>query len=288
MNRLNHFLEISLASGMLGVISEYLAGVHVSCMILTLLIIIDTTAGILNARKYHRFSSRGLKLLVKKVMSYGVAILTVRLLEINIFSSLNTSVLSNTLASFLAITESVSILENLALLGAPLPPNILSFLLENLKIAQIGNTFTGAAKKNKSYMSEIEDIIAYHIPTFEKTCLRGLLEVKFEVWKNVAIQLDIALNDVTEMDNEHLYFQVLSLIELALRDMNVRWEEEQIPKDCIQRFTKGHQPKVDNWLKKVNTICHSKDGVQEKKNQLIESIIVLLYQTIVDAHKSKY
>lgn len=288
MNRFNHFLEVGLVSGMLGVAWEYLAGVHVSCMVLTMLIIIDTVAGILNARKYHRFSSRGLKLLVKKVTAYGVAILTVRLLEINIFASLNTSVLSNTLASFLAVTESVSILENLALLGAPLPPNILSFLLGNLKIAQIGGTLSSAAKKSRNYMSEIEDIIAYHIPAFEKECLRKLLEIKFEVWKNVAVQLDIALNDVTEMDNEHLYFQVLSLIELAFKDMNVRWEEEQIPKDCIQRFTKGHQPKVDNWLKKVNIICHSKDSVQEKKNQLIESLIVVLYQTVVDAHKSKY
>ncbi len=288
MNRLNHFWELGIVSGIIGIFSEYLAGVHASCLLLVLLIIIDTTAGILNARKYHRFSSRGLKLLVKKVLSYGVAIFTVRLLEISIFSGFHTSVLSNTMASFLALTESVSILENLALLGAPLPPNILYFLLRNLKTAKAGSTYSVLAKKSRNYMAEIEDIIIYHIPTFEKECLRKLLEIKFEVWKNMAIQLDIALNDVTEMGNEHLYFHVLSLVELAYRDMEAGWAEAQLSEDCIKRFNTGHQPKLDAWLRKVSVICHSADSVQNKKSQLIESLIVLLYQTVVDVHKNKY
>ncbi len=113
--------------------------------------------------------------------------------------------------------------------------------------------------------------------------MRRLLEIKFEVWKNVVIHIDEGLNDKTT-GNEVIYYKTMALIENGFKDMEERWIEE-IPQECIDAFKSWHQDRVNQWLNKVREICYSDKSWQDKKKQIIESIIVILYQTIVDAQK---
>lgn len=133
MNRTNYLMEIFYLSGIIGIISQFLGELETSYIILLALLILDTVTGMVVAIRHRRFSSRGLAKLLKKVIPYTVSIITVRLLEIGMLPLFETTILSEVMIAFLQITEAVSILENLTLLGVPIPSNFITILLNNLK-----------------------------------------------------------------------------------------------------------------------------------------------------------
>ncbi|MBU3143023.1 phage holin family protein [Clostridium sp. CF012] len=283
MHKNDFLLQIYGVSGILGFLSEMFNSMQTSYIILLVLIILDTITGISTAIKYKRFSSTGLRKATKKIITYSICVITVKLLETILNPLITTSILSQTIIAFLAITESVSILENLPLLGVPIPSNILPILITTLKIP--GLTAMIATSKDKhSEFSDIDDIINYQIPAFEDKYIRNFLEIKCDVMKSTINQ--IILIDETPNDNpDILFYRILSTIELGLKDMNKKWLEEKIPPKYIESFSKVNQPKVDNCLEKLKIICYSTKTTSEKKAQIIDCIIIILYQTIIDARK---
>jgi len=87
-----------------------------------------------------------------------------------------------------------------------------------------------------------------------------------------------------EISNDHIYYKVISLIQLGLNEIQDKWKDE-VPQDYINKFNTCHQPKVDTWLKKISLICYSNESVTNKKERLVESILIILYETIIDARK---
>lgn len=284
MNRLNHLIQIGFISGIIGIISEYFGSVRVSYIVLLVLISIDTFTGVLKAVKYQRFSSSGFIKLFSKIILYSLSILTVRLLEIGLDSFINTTLLSQITVAMLAIAESISILENLTLLGVPLPSNFIKKLFGDLVLPIVGKV-TGNTSYIDKYILEINDIIKYTLPTFNDDCMKHLLIINFEVWKNVAMQINNALTEKESKNNDLIFYKVKVLVQSAFNETREKWAEDKISDECIERFNINHQHKVNAWMKKVNDICFSQNDIQVKKEQLIESIVVLLYQTIVDAKK---
>jgi hypothetical protein len=65
-----------------------------------------------------------------------------------------------------------------------------------------------------------------------------------------------------------------------------RWRKEGVLKKCAEAFNNFHAEKVEKWLQKVWSLCYSDERTRDKEEQFIESIIILLYQTIIDARKS--
>lgn len=284
MDKNDILLKIYGVSGILGFLSEIFATVHTSYIILLVLIILDTLTGISTAIKYKKFCSRGLCKATKKVMTYTISIITVRLLETILDPLIATTMLSQIIVAFLAVTECVSILENLALLGVPIPPNILPLLIKGLKIPGLNTILENSEEKKKEF-SDIDDIINYQIPTFEDKNMRTFLEIRYDVWKSIITQ--IMLIDETTNDNpDILFYKVLSLVELGLIEMNKKWAEEKIPTKYIKNFSDKNQSKVDKCLEKLKLTCYSEKTTKEKKDQIIDCIVIILYQTIIDARKS--
>ncbi|EOD00485.1 phage holin family protein [Caldisalinibacter kiritimatiensis] len=284
MNKFSSILNISFISSIIAIISNCLGRNHASYIILLSLIIIDTLTGATVAVKYNRFGSKGFSKLVKKIITYATAILSVRLLEIGISSLVTTNIISQIAIIFLEITETISILENLTMLGVPLPASFIPFLLKHLKIPGIDAALS--SKKNKeSNIDEIEDMIKYHIPSFNDENLRLLLEIKFKSWKSLAYQINKIFKEINTTDNDHIYYKVMSLIKLEFKDMKLKWKEAGIPKEYIENFMSIHEPKISNWLEKIKNICYSNKPNDKKQSEIIDSIIVILYQTILDAHK---
>lgn len=281
----NYFLlKIYGVSGILGFLTETFASMHTSYIILLVLIILDTFTGISTAVKYKRFCSKGLCKFTKKVMTYSLSMITVRLMETILAPLITTTILSQIIVAFLAITESVSILENLTLLGVPLPPNILVILIKTLKIPGLNTILENSEKKEKEY-SDIDDIIDYQIPTFEDKYIRSFLEIKYNSWKSIINQ--IRLIDETDNDNpDILFYKILSLVQLGLSDMNKKWAEEKIPTKYIKNLSDKNQSKIDKCIEKLKVTCYSDKTSKEKKDQIIDCIVVILYQTIIDARKS--
>ena len=74
-----------------------------------------------------------------------------------------------------------------------------------------------------------------------------------------------------------------------MEDIQERWgSEETVSSECVQRFNEAHCEKVKKWLTKVKEISNASISNQQKEHAIIESIVVLLYQTILDARKGMY
>lgn len=281
----NHiWLKICEVSGILGFLSEIFTNIQTSYIILLVLIALDTFTGIFTAIKYKRFCSKGLCKFIKKIIPYSFSIITVRLLETILAPLVTTTMLSQVTIAFLAITESVSILENLTLLGVPLPANILPLLIKTLKIPGLNTVLENSKDKAKEF-SDIDDIINYQIPTFEDKAMRTFLEIKYDAWKTIINQ--IVLIDETTTDNpDILYYKILSIVKLGLDDVNKKWAKEKIPPKYIRNFSEKNQAKVDKCFDKLKVTCYSEKTTKEKKDQIIDCIVIILYQTIIDARKS--
>lgn len=276
-------LKIYGTSGILGFLSEIFANSQTSYLILLVLIILDTFTGIFTAIKYKRFSSRGLRKTTKKIITYTLCIITVSLLEVILNPLVTTTMLSQIIIAFLAITESISILENLTQIGVPIPANFLPILIKSLKIPGLNVILDTSVGKEKE-ISDIDDIINYTIPTFGDKNMRTFLEIKYNSWKSIVNQ--IMLIDETGNNPDILYYKILSLIELGLTDMDKNWNDEKIKATYIDNFSKKNKFKIDKCIEKLKPICDSGKSTKEKKEEFVDCIIIMLYQIIIDARKS--
>lgn len=283
MNKSYNTIAIYCVSGAIGILSEFFGSIRTSYLILLILLAIDTLAGIARGIKCGRFNSRGLKKLIKKAIAYSTAIITVRLLEIGILALYETTMLSQIMVAFLEITETISILEHMAFLGVPLPENFVRVLVRNLRIPGLGRALTRKMIE-EDYLSEIDDMIRYQIPTLSNEHARRLLEINFEVWKTISIQVNNVLEENGTSNRELMYYKILSLIESGFREMEELWKDE-IPAECIAKFKEWHQPRLDKWLNKIREIFYSYESAGRKRRMILESIIIILYQNIIDAQK---
>ncbi|WP_291634218.1 phage holin family protein [Clostridium sp.] len=284
MDNNTSFLKIWGVSWILGSISEIFTSMQISYTILLLLIILDTLTGIFTAIKYKRFSSIGLRKSTKKIITYSLCMITIRLLEIILDPIIITTMLSQIIIAFLAITESVSILENLSLLGLPIPATIIPLLISNLKIPVLNAILDKSKEKTKEF-SNIDDLIKYQIPSFEDEYMRTFLEIKYKTWKSIINQ--IMLIDESPNDNPDIFFyKILSIIDLGLSDMKNKLSEEKIPTKYIKNSSQNDQVKVDECLEKLKIICYSEKTIREKKDKIIDCIVIISYKTIIDARKN--
>lgn len=284
MNKIYSILDIYFISSIIGILCEIFFNIKISFTILLILIIIDTFTGTACSIKLKRFNSRGCSKFVKKVIVYSLSLISVRLLEMGIIPLVKTTLLSQIMVSYLEITECISILENLAVLGAPLPSDFILFLISNLKIPGLVNILK-MSKNTQKDVTEIDEIIKYQISEFNDKYIKRLLEIKFSIWESIIQQIHIILGNDSTDNNDLIYYRIMSLVESGFKEMNDAWKREGIPDDYIKRFTKSHQQRVDKWFVKLRKICYSNNTIQSKKEEIIDSIIVILYQTILDAHK---
>ncbi len=284
MEKYIYLIKISCISSFVAIIEAFSSTIQLSYVILLVLIFIDTLTGMFTALKYSRFSSKGLIKLLKKVITYTIAFLTIKLLELGILSFVETTILSNLLVAFLQVVETVSILENLTLLGVPLPANFINFLLSHIRIPGLSDAIRTNKNKQKD-ISEIDDIINYQILAFNDKNIRELLKIKFTFWKTLIMHINKIFENNNYSSTEHLCYKFLSLIEVEIKDMNKEISEANIPKKYIVIFEDNYRPIVNKWIQQMKKICFSDKPIEDKKNEIIESIVVISYKTILSTHK---
>lgn len=284
MNKTCNILQIGFISGIIGFISEYFGALKFSYVILLVLIFLDTLTGVAKALKYRRFSCYGLRKFTKKIITYSISILTARLMELGINNLFETSLLSQILAAYLVITESVSILENLALLGVPIPADFIQILLGKIRIPGINKMIGRAGRDEQVHIDEIDEIIMYQIPTFENEHIKRMLEIKFEVFKQTVLQIIKIFKSGDTDDRDLLYYKIMTVMQAAIQEIRDKWKDE-VPSKYIHLFNDEHQVKVDECFRKIKTILASGGKIKTRKEQLLDCIKVLMYQTIMDARK---
>ncbi len=285
MNRSMAVIEIGLLSGLLGIIAEYLGAVKLIYIILLIIIAIDTFTGIAVAIKSARFSARGVAKFIKKFLTYSISIVTVRLLEISMQNLFDTTVLSQIMAIFLVINETISVLENLAIMGVPLPSNFISYLLGHIRIPGIQELVKNSPGSRDENYNDVEDIIKYQISTFASDCTKRMLEINIEGYKLLMKQFKGVFKDQDNGNRDLVYYRILSRIQNTNSEIRNRWKEEGLSKNCIDSFNAIHMEKMEKWLQKIRVLCYSDEKAGKKEEELMESIVVLLYQTVIDARK---
>lgn len=286
MGEITKLIEMWELKLIIGSILAVFAPFKTAMAILLVMIIIDTATGSYYAAKIGKFSSKRFRKGVGKTITYMTSIIVMRLLEVGIESIIATTLITLIIVDYLIITEAISILENLTLLDVPLPAGFLKIILKSINYHKFTDLFSKGLEK-QNYLSEIDEIIDYQIPTIKSGCMRELLAIKFNEWKSVINIIDMQLSNDNSISSDLIYYRVSALITATNNALVDKWAEAGISQECISLFYACHEKRVKKWIELIKQICYSEENVENKKKQIIEKTIILLYQTIIDIQKEE-
>lgn len=270
----------------MGIFLSIISPFKTEIIILVLMLLLDTFTGTIYAIKMRKFSSTGLKKGLKKVFFYSLFLLVIRLVEIGISSIYSTTILTNIFASTLIIIEATSSLENLVLLGVPLPKGISDFILKQISNTPISNLVISSTHR-QDYIEEINDMLSVALPIVEDKYFKRLLEIKFEEWTSLVNHIDVDFSSIYSDNKEILFFRISTLVSAARIRIRDRWLKEGIPAECIKSFNDWHEIKFTKWLATLKLVCLNDNDMDKKKTEIIEKLIVFLYKTITDIKKAE-
>lgn len=253
-------------------------------IVLITLILIDTITGIAKGKKYHSLSLRRFSIVLIKLATYTASILTVRLLEIGIAGLYDTTLLSQLILVYLILAEVTSILENLTLLGVPIPSDFIPFLLSQIKIQGIHNLKNTPGKYYKQ-KSEIKEIIKLQIPEIKDDQFQKSLLIYFNFWEQILSEIDSLLKK--EENVENIYFKLLLLIHLSINEINIQLIKEDIPSQYILAINEKNKTIINDLSKKIEKILYSQQSMNSKQEQIKYLILVSIYQIYASAKKGK-
>lgn len=280
--RLVDFWEYKL---FLSLIAVLFAPFKIALLILFIMIFMDTLTGCIYAFRIKKFSSAKLRRGLGKFIMYTSSIVVVRLLEIGINEVFKTTTFTNVIVSYLVLTESLSVLENLTLLGAPLPMGLKNIILAQIKNNILGVMFKGNTQ-NVTIISEILDMINYQLAPIKNEKLRAFIKIKLEEWSEFITIMDKQFIGYGEDKNKELiYLRVAAQINLTFTKVNERCIEEDIPKSLMNSFNEIHGIRIEQMINDIGRICHDEPLIEEIRKKISERIIVYLYQNILNAHK---
>jgi toxin secretion/phage lysis holin len=254
-------------------------------LVLLIIIIIDTLTGVYYSVKYKKFSSKGFRKGIKKLITYFIAVAVVRLFEIGISELINTNMYTTFILSYLIVTETTSVLENLTLLGVPIPYQFISKIIKLIKL-KLFKGLLDEESSNQDYINEIDDMIKYQVPNIKSENIRKLIVIKFEEWKSTINIIGLQLSSNVE-NGDIIFYKVTGLINNTRALMEEKWLDSEIPKVCIINFKLWHQSRIEKWTKEVEAICKSSDTAENKYKMIMDKIVILLYQTIIDVQKGE-
>lgn len=287
MNNLIKFSTNNLQNKVLmGICLSIISPFKTELIILALMIMLDTITGTLYAIKMRKFSSTGLKRGLKKILFYSLFLLVIRLVEIGISSLYSTTILTNVIASTLIIIEATSSLENLVLLGVPLPKGITDFILKQISSTPITNLVLSSSQR-PDYIEEINDMLSVLLPTIEDKNFKRLLEIKFEEWTSLVNHMDVDFNSIYSDNKEILFFRISTLVSATRLRIRDRWQKEGVPSECMKAFDDWHEIRVTKWLATLKIVYYNDNDMDKKKKEIMEKLIVFLYKTITDIKKAE-
>jgi toxin secretion/phage lysis holin len=282
---LKYFYSWEIKLG-ISILTVFFSPFYMSITILFILIVIDTAAGGYYAYKTRRFTSKGFKKSLFKLITYFSSILVVRLLEMGISELIHTEVITNLITAYLIVTEGISVLRNLTLLGAPLPSKLSAIIIKQIKNETLDELFQSGSNKQE-YIQEVRDIIEYQIPSIRCPHMRDYLTIKLKEWAQFINILDSHFLSSGLDNNELFFYRVTNLINLTMDQVNDKASEAKIPSECIECIKQWHKPMIERIRNSIKEICYLNEPMERKKNLIIEKVIIGLYQTITDIQKIK-
>lgn len=275
-------MKFRLKKGMF-IMYIYISDLLTPYFILITLILIDTISGIAKGKKYHSFSLKRFSNLLIKIVTYTASIFTVRLLEVGIASLYETTLLSQLIIVYLILAEVTSVLENLTLLGVPIPSNFIPKLLSQIKIQGIHN-LKNTADEHYKQKSEIKDIIKLQIPEIKDDQMQQSILIYFNFWEKVLTDIDSLFKEDENIDS--IYFKLTFLIHISINEINIQWLKEGIPTQYIIKINEKNKRVVADLSKKIEKILYGSHSINSKQEQVKYLILVSIYQIYDIAKKA--
>jgi toxin secretion/phage lysis holin len=253
-------------------------------IILFLMITMDTITGSIYAMTTRKFNSKGLKRGLIKLTTYFASILVVRLLELGISSLFSTTSITLFMISYLLFTEAISVLENLTLLGVPIPSGFKNFIKKQLGDFQIFNQEDSQDIKQK-YIKEIFDLIDQSKNVLCDEFIESVKILLEELAQFINI-VDLKIhNNEAQTDNELFFYRVITLINSTNERVRQRLEESNINRSFNYYYKKHYTERMDKFLEYTKDICTGENTIERKKLQLFDKVLTLAYQIIMDLQK---
>jgi len=185
-SRLIAITHLGFYKALLALVIATFTPIAYSLMILYILMGIDLGLGVWKGVSFQSFSSKRLRMGLGKIILYAIGIVAVRLLEQQIHAP--NTMLTDTLIIFLSITELISIIETLVLLGVPIPSEkIIKMITDNIKIDGIHFSCDKEINKN---IEEINKIRLLNVPAIPDKATREMVEAKVGGLEEVIKQIN--------------------------------------------------------------------------------------------------
>ncbi len=248
--------------------------------ILITMLFLDTFTGIAYAIRMKKFSSSGIKSGIGKVITYFLAILVVRLLEIGISSIVNTVVITHAITTYLIITEGLSVLENLTLLGVPIPPAI-----RNMILKQFDNTVIDSLFKPNDIKFQLPlDIneLSHNISNINEEQTRDLYTIILKEFTDFIIILNS--DTFFTSDNKDLfYYKVMASLNISNDKIYQECKRKNISSTIICKVVNPKSEDMMTWKNEIKNLCYSDESLEEKKQKLTEDVLLFLYKLIAES-----
>jgi toxin secretion/phage lysis holin len=255
-------------------------------IMLLALIVIDTICGAFNAAKMGGFTSAGFKRSLAKMLTYAAAILVVRLSEVGISHIIETTAPTHIIISFLIITEAISVLENLSLLGVPLPVGFASIIEGHVKNSVLKILLSGS-RSRKEYENKIRNSVNFQIPGFKSKKIKKLLKILSDEWAPAISAIDTQLAGNTTSSGDLIYYEVGGIIKITNSLTAEKWAASHVPAQCVEAVGAFYSAHMKKGLEPLEALCKSQDPPDIREKKILECIIIALYKTVDELQKDE-
>lgn len=282
---MDHLTGVLRDSQIIRLIWLPMAAIQTHCFIMLLLIAIDTLSGLGKAIYLNGFRASELKRIPWKMITYGAAVLSVRLMEISMQPNYEMTVLSRTLIAILILKETISIMKNLRMLGVPIPVEYLSYLAEKGKVLGLEKLFANGNGKMTQFRSDLEDLAGYPLASIEDPAFKRWLEIVNESWRKIYLNLEDMYREENPAAKEMSFHKISSILQLIDHEIQVKWRLEGLLGEKTMELRAYYEKSAAAWLEAARTVMESDMENREKRNRLMESGMVLLYQLYMEVMK---
>lgn len=244
---------------------------------LFILIIIDMVLGILISKKNGNFISFRLRDTIVKTFTYIIILIGAFLLEVIIEPIYETTYVTLFFLAMMAITEFISIIENLIALDAPFPKKeIYNYLRTNgAPIPGIGELFKDFVPEQKN--KNIETILNKYIYLVEDENIRNILYIYIITFKIVVLD---PFNEFVKDEKDTNSIKTKMLIKDFEKQYGYNVHQKGVALKNVKKVEKIHEQKVNELNQEVEKVIDKNLDWESSKNLILILYINFLYNVV--------
>jgi toxin secretion/phage lysis holin len=245
---------------------------------LLILCLVDLLLGTVNARRAHRLSSAGMRRGIAKLFIYFVFVATVALAEHIAFGTSGCTALA---IGLLVVTELLSIIENLVLLGLPIPFASKFLMMFSNKIKHFGLNISPNEGDNYAVMRDLLQIIERRVPNLQDPVLHNAVRVYVGFWYTWVDALNVAMFNGSP---ELAYQRLRASTEQNLLEIKSAMARDGVDDQHQQVFLNVWNRKLLSWFRaRVKLACDAPIENEVKLERVRDALTLMIFRMMSEA-----